>query len=83
MDSYDGSRDPCNHIASFKTLMHFQGIPDEIICIAFLAMLNGSIRVWFSKLTSNTLSSFQELSKSFINNFIGEKVHKQIKFVEK
>ena len=22
LDSYDGSRDPCDHIATFKTIMH-------------------------------------------------------------
>ena len=32
LDSYDGTRDPFNHIATFKTTMHLQGVPDEILC---------------------------------------------------
>ena len=32
LDSYDGMRDPCDHIATFKTTMHLQGVPDEIMC---------------------------------------------------
>ena len=35
LDSYDGSRDPFDHIATFKTTMHLQGVPDEIMCRAF------------------------------------------------
>ena len=28
LDSYDGMRDPCDHIAMFKTTMHLQGVLD-------------------------------------------------------
>ena len=34
--SYDGVKDPLNHLETFKTLMHLQGVPDEIMCRAFL-----------------------------------------------
>ena len=26
LDSYDGTRDPCAHIATFKTTIHLQGV---------------------------------------------------------
>ena len=70
LDSYDGTRDPCDHIATFKTTMHLQGVPDEIMCWAFPTTLKGLARVWFSKILSNTGGSFEELSKLFVNNFI-------------
>ena len=35
LDSYDGTRDPFDHIATFKTTMHLQGVPNEIMCRAF------------------------------------------------
>ena len=35
LDSYDRARDPFDHIATFKTTMHLQGAPDEIMCRAF------------------------------------------------
>ncbi|XP_065634274.1 uncharacterized protein LOC111985009 [Quercus suber] len=50
LDSYDGNRDPFDHIATFKTTMHLQGVPDEIMCRAFPTTLKGPARVWFSKL---------------------------------
>ena len=73
--SYDGMRDPCDHIATLKTTMHLQGVPDEIMCRAFLTTLKGSARVWFGKLPSNTIASFQELSKLFVNNFMRSTIH--------
>ena len=71
LDSYDGARDPFDHIATFKTTMHLQGVPDEIMSRAFLTTLKGPARVWFSKIPLNIVSSFEELSKLFVNNFIG------------
>ena len=76
LDSYDGTRDPFDHIATFKTTMHLQGVPDEIMCKAFPTTLKGPTRVWFSKIPPNTVSSFEELSKLFVNNFIGGQRHK-------
>ena len=70
LDSYDGMHNPFDHITTFKTTMHLQGVLDEIMCKAFLTTLKGSTRVWFSKIPPNTESSFKELSKLFVNNFI-------------
>ena len=33
LDSYDETCDPFDHIATFKTTMHLQGVPDEIMCL--------------------------------------------------
>ena len=71
LDSYDGTRDPFDHIATFKTTMHFQGVPAKIMCRVFPTTFKGSTRVWFSKIPPNSVSSFEELSKLFVNNFIG------------
>ena len=45
LDSYVGMRDPFDHIATFKTTMHLQGIPDEIMCKAFPTTLKGPAQV--------------------------------------
>ena len=45
MENYDGSKDPLDHLESFKTLMHLQGVPNEIICRAFPTTLKGSARI--------------------------------------
>ena len=77
LDSYDGTRDPCDHIATFKTTMHLQGVPNEIMCRAFPTTLKGPTQVWFNKIPPNMVDSFEELSKLFVNNFIGGQRHKR------
>ena len=62
VESYDGVKDPLDHLETFKTLMHLQGVPDEIMCRAFPTMLKGLTRIWFSRLTPNSISTFKELS---------------------
>ena len=77
LDSYDGARDPFDHITTFKTTMHLQGVLDEIMCRVFPTTLKGLTRVWFSKIPPNSVSSFEDLSKLFVNNFIGGQRHKR------
>ena len=77
LDLYNGARDPFDHITTFKTTMHLQGVPDEIMCGAFPTTLKGLVQVWFSKISPNIVSSFEELSKLFVNNFIGGQRHKR------
>ncbi|XP_065631179.1 uncharacterized protein LOC136068227 [Quercus suber] len=71
IDSYDGVNDPLDHLKTFKTLMHLQGVADEIMCRAFPTTLKGPARVWFSRLTPNSISTFKELSAQFTTHFIG------------
>ena len=71
LDSYDGMCDPFDHIATFKTTMNLQGVPDEIMCRVFPTTLKRPARLWFSKIPLNTVGFFKELSKLFVNNFIG------------
>ena len=35
LESYDGSKDPLDHIESFKMLMLLQMTPDELMCRTF------------------------------------------------
>ena len=46
-------------------------MPDEIMCRAFPTTLKGPARIWFSRLTPNSISTFKELSAQFALHFIG------------
>ena len=70
VENYDESKDPLDHLESFKTLMHLQEVPYEIICRAFPTTLKGSARIWFNKLTPNSIGTFKELSAQFASHFI-------------
>ena len=77
IESYDRVKDPLNHLETFKTLMHLQGVPDEIMCRAFPTTLKGPARIWFSRLTPNSINTFKELSAQFTSHFIGENRYKR------
>ena len=51
-------------------MIHLQRVPDEIMCRAFPTMLKGPARIWFSRLTLNSISTFKELSAQFASHFI-------------
>ena len=63
VEAYNESKDPLDHLESFKTLMHLQGMANEIMCQAFPTTLKGPTRVWFSRLTPNSISTFKELNE--------------------
>ena len=77
VEAYDGLRDLHDHLESFTTIMHLQGVLDEIMCRALSITLKGPARVWFSKLTPNTVSTFKELSGHFVTHFIGGQRHRR------
>ena len=60
INSYDGVKDLLDHLETFKTLMRLQGVANEIMCRAFPMTLKGAARIWFSRLTPNSISTFKE-----------------------
>ena len=50
--------------------MHLQGVADEIMCRAFPTTLKGAARIWFNRLTPNSISTFKELNAQFTTHFI-------------
>ena len=49
----------------------------EIMCKAFPTMLKGPVRIWFSRLMPNSISTFKELSAQFALHFIGGHKYKK------
>ena len=62
IESYYGVKDPLDHLETFKILMHLQGVPNEIMCRVFPTTLKGPARIWFNRLTPNSINTFKELS---------------------
>ena len=71
IESYDRVKNPFDHLETFKTLMHLQGVPDEIMCRTFPITLKGPMRIWFSRLMPSSINTFKELSAQFTSHFIG------------
>jgi hypothetical protein len=51
--------------------MRLQGVSDEIMCRAFPTNLRGSAKTWFNQLETGFIDTFAQLSRAFIDNFIG------------
>ena len=49
IDSYDRVKDPLDRLETFKTLMHLQGVTDEIMCRAFPMTLKGATQSALSR----------------------------------
>ena len=62
VENYNGSKDPLDHLESFKTLMHLQRVLDKIMCRAFPTTLKGSAKIWFSRLAYIYIGTFKELN---------------------
>ncbi len=71
LENFDGTKDPFDYLEAFKTIMQLQAVLEEIMCQAFPMGLRGSTRVWFNKLKSKSIGSFVQLSRAFIDHFIG------------
>uniref|UniRef100_A0A2N9EFP7 Uncharacterized protein n=1 Tax=Fagus sylvatica TaxID=28930 RepID=A0A2N9EFP7_FAGSY len=54
-----------------KTIMRLHGVSDEIMCRTFPTNLRGSARTWFNQLETGSIDTFAQLSRAFIDNFIG------------
>ena len=55
LESFDGLKDPLDHLNTFKTTLGLQQPPDEILCHSFPTTLKGAAKEWFTKLpTSGT-----------------------------
>uniref|UniRef100_A0A2N9EML1 Retrotransposon gag domain-containing protein n=1 Tax=Fagus sylvatica TaxID=28930 RepID=A0A2N9EML1_FAGSY len=71
LETFDGFKDPLDYLDSFRTVMCLQGLSDEIMCHTFPTNLRGSARIWFNQLETRSIDTFAQLSRAFIDNFIG------------
>ena len=53
LKSFDGLKDPQDHLNTFKTTLGLQQLFDEILCRSFPTTLKGAMREWFTKLPTS------------------------------
>ncbi|XP_028082294.1 uncharacterized protein LOC114283625 [Camellia sinensis] len=70
INTFDGITDHVDHMEAYQTLMILHAFPNEIMCCTFSVTLKGSARLWFSQLPPNSVTSFRQLSESFLSHFI-------------
>ena len=75
--TFDGTKDPIDHLNTYKNHMELHGYQDPIRCRAFAITLKGPALAWFNRLPPSSISSFIELSISFVSHFIGARTYRK------
>ena len=74
---YDSTTDPMDHIASYKQQMFTATIPREqckaCMCQSFGSSLQGPTLQWYTNLANNSISSFAQLTDTFLEQFDSSK----------
>ena len=77
IEAFERTRDPVDHLNTYKNQMELHGYQDSMRCQAFAITLKGSALAWFNRLLLASISSFKELSIAFVSHFIGARTYRK------
>ena len=77
VETFDGAKDPVDHLNTYKNQMELHGYQDLVRCRAFATTLKGSALAWFNRIPPSSISSFRELSIAFVSHFIGARTYRK------
>ena len=78
LKSFDGLKDPLDHITTFRTTLSLKQTPNEILCRSFPTTLKGAARMWFRKLGTSSINNFEQLGSSFVRHVVGGQHQKRM-----
>ena len=67
IEPFDRMKDPIDHLNAYKNQMELHGYQDPVRCRAFAITLKGSALAGFNRLPLASVSSFKELSITFVS----------------
>ena len=77
VETFDGAKDPVDHLNTYKNQMELHGYQDPVRCRAFATTLKGPALAWFNRIPPSSISSFRELSVVFVSHFIGARTYRK------
>ena len=77
IETFDGTKDPINHLNMYKNQMELHGYQDPVRCRAFAITLKGPALARFNRLPPSSISSFTEFSIAFVSHFIGARTYRK------
>ena len=77
VEAFDGVKDPVDHLNTCKNQMELHGYQDPVRCRAFTITLKVPTFAWFNRFPCSSISSFRELSITFVSHFIGVRTYRK------
>ncbi|GJZ77589.1 reverse transcriptase domain-containing protein, partial [Tanacetum coccineum] len=71
--TYDGSKDPEDHLKIFQAVVKTECWAMPTWCHMFNSTLTGNERVWFDDLPQESIDSYDDLKKAFLENYLQQK----------
>ncbi|XP_068504460.1 uncharacterized protein [Phaseolus vulgaris] len=78
--SFTGVEDPEAHLTAFHTQMMLSGGSYAVYCKMFMSTLQGTTLEWFVSLPTGHITSFQQFSKLFIDQYIVNKAPPRVSY---
>ncbi|XP_068476196.1 uncharacterized protein [Phaseolus vulgaris] len=78
--SFTGVEDPEQHLTAFNTQMMLSGGSDAVYCKMFMSTLQGTALEWFVSLPTGHITSFQQFSKLFVDQYIVNKAPPKVSY---
>ncbi|GKV28953.1 hypothetical protein SLEP1_g37937 [Rubroshorea leprosula] len=69
LETYDGTKDPNDHLHAFYSVMQAQNASDALMCKIFPSTLRGNAQTWYYSLLQSSIGSYAELAASFATKF--------------
>ena len=77
IEMFNGTKDPIDHLNTYKNQMELHGYQDPILCRAFAITLKCPTLACFNRLPPSSISSFTELSITFVSYFFGARTYRK------
>ena len=77
VETFDGVKDPVDHLNTYKNQMELHGYQDPVRCRAFATTLKGPALAWFNRLPPSSIPSFRDLSIAFVSHFIEARTYRK------
>ena len=77
VETFDGVKDPIDHLNTYKNQMELHGYQDPVRCRAFATTLKGPALAWFNRIPPSSISLFRELSIAFVSHLIGARTYRK------
>ena len=77
IETFDRTKDPIDHLNTYKNQMELHRYQDPIRCRAFPIALKGPALAWFNRFPLSSISSFTELSIALVSHFIGARTYRK------